>query len=149
MKTYEGVNVETNILLISSLGGSEWSASRSDSFTSQENPGTNCIGGWVGPRAGLADVEKRTFFNTPGLELRPLGRPTRRQSLYRLSPVNKTTDSFMVYLTTLRVAVVMYYFVTCIEVLRNIMRILNQDSQSPGRIGPRSFQPRGWHATYL
>jgi hypothetical protein len=38
----------------------------------------------VGPRAGLDDV-KRKFLTLPGLELQPLGRPTRSQSLYRLS----------------------------------------------------------------
>jgi hypothetical protein len=42
------------------------------------------IGGWVDPRAGLDDVEKRKFLTLPGLELRPLGCPARRQSLYRL-----------------------------------------------------------------
>jgi hypothetical protein len=37
------------------------------------------------PRAGLDDVEKRKFFLTlPGFQLRPLGRPARSQSLYRL-----------------------------------------------------------------
>jgi hypothetical protein len=40
--------------------------------------------GWVGPRAGLDDVEERKFLILPGLELRPLARPTRSQSLYRL-----------------------------------------------------------------
>jgi hypothetical protein len=39
----------------------------------------------VGPRAGLDDVEKIKFFTLPGLELRPLDRPARSQSLYRLS----------------------------------------------------------------
>jgi hypothetical protein len=39
----------------------------------------------VDHRAGLDDVEKRKFLNLPGLELRPLGRPARSQSLYRLS----------------------------------------------------------------
>jgi hypothetical protein len=29
--------------------------------------------GWVDPRASLDDVENRTFFTLPGLELRPLG----------------------------------------------------------------------------
>jgi hypothetical protein len=29
-------------------------------------------------RAGLDDLEKRTFLTLPGLELRPLGRPARR-----------------------------------------------------------------------
>jgi hypothetical protein len=38
----------------------------------------------VGPRAGLYDMEKRKFLTLPGLELRPLGRPARSQSLYRL-----------------------------------------------------------------
>jgi hypothetical protein len=31
------------------------------------------------------DVEKRKFFTLPGFEFRPLGRPVRSQSLYRLS----------------------------------------------------------------
>jgi hypothetical protein len=43
------------------------------------------VGGWVGHRAGLDDVEKRKFLTSPGLELRLLCRPARRQSLYRLS----------------------------------------------------------------
>jgi hypothetical protein len=38
----------------------------------------------VGPRAGLNDVEKRKFLTLPGLELPPLRRPARSQSLYRL-----------------------------------------------------------------
>jgi hypothetical protein len=38
----------------------------------------------VGPRAGLDVVEKRKFLTLPGLEIRPLGRPARSQSLYRL-----------------------------------------------------------------
>jgi hypothetical protein len=46
---------------------------------------THWIGDWVDPRVGLDDVEKRKFFTLPGLELRPLGRPVRSQSLYRLS----------------------------------------------------------------
>jgi hypothetical protein len=38
----------------------------------------------VDPRAGLDIVEKRNFLILPGLELGPLGRPARSQSLYRL-----------------------------------------------------------------
>jgi hypothetical protein len=38
----------------------------------------------VGPRAGLDDAEKRKFLTLSGLELRPLSRPARSQSLYRL-----------------------------------------------------------------
>jgi hypothetical protein len=39
--------------------------------------GTHWIGGWVDPRAGLDDFEKRKLFTLPGLELQPLGRPAR------------------------------------------------------------------------
>jgi hypothetical protein len=38
----------------------------------------------VDSRVGLDDVEKRQFLTLPGLEVRPLGRPARSQSLYRL-----------------------------------------------------------------
>jgi hypothetical protein len=45
-------------------------------FTPRERgPGTNWIGGWVGPRTDLDDVEKRKFLTLPVLELRPLYRP--------------------------------------------------------------------------
>jgi hypothetical protein len=47
-------------------------------------PGTRWIGGWVDPRAGLDNVEKRKFLTLPGLELRPLSRPARSLSIYRL-----------------------------------------------------------------
>jgi hypothetical protein len=50
----------------------------------KEPPGAHWIGGWVDLRAGLDDLEKRKFLALPGLELRPLGRPVRSQSLYRL-----------------------------------------------------------------
>jgi hypothetical protein len=38
----------------------------------------------VNPRAGLNDTEKIKFLTLPGLELRPIGRSARSQSLYRL-----------------------------------------------------------------
>jgi hypothetical protein len=38
----------------------------------------------VGPRAGMDDVVKRKILTLPELELRPLSRPARCQSLYRL-----------------------------------------------------------------
>jgi hypothetical protein len=50
----------------------------------KDPPSTLWIGGWLDPRAGLNDVEKRKFLTVPGLELRPLGGPARSQSLYRL-----------------------------------------------------------------
>jgi hypothetical protein len=47
-------------------------------------PGIHWIGGWMGPRTGLDDVEKRKFLTLQGHELRSLGRPDRSQLLYRL-----------------------------------------------------------------
>jgi hypothetical protein len=69
--TYGGVDVYIHIFLTSVLVGGEWSATRPGRFI----PGTHWIGGWVGPRAGLDDMEKRKFLTLPGLEFRPLGRP--------------------------------------------------------------------------
>jgi hypothetical protein len=74
-----------HIFLISALAGSEWLASHPGRLTPGEKaPSAHWIGGWVDPRAGLDDVEKRKFLNLPGLELRPLGSPARNQLLYRL-----------------------------------------------------------------
>jgi hypothetical protein len=80
MKAYGEVDVDIHIFLTSALAGGEWSTSRPGRFT----PGTHGIGGWVDPRAGKDDVEKRQFLTLLGLELRPLGRPACSQSLYRL-----------------------------------------------------------------
>jgi hypothetical protein len=86
MKTYGRVDVQIHIFLTSALVGGEWSASRSGRFTPGErSSGTNCIGGWVDPRAGLDDMEKRKYLSLPELELRPIRSPSRSQSLYRLS----------------------------------------------------------------
>jgi hypothetical protein len=38
-------------------------------YPRERAPGTHWIGGWVGPRAGLDDMEKRKFLTLPGLEL--------------------------------------------------------------------------------
>jgi hypothetical protein len=66
--------------MTAALDGGEWSASRPGRFTSGEKVrGTHCIGGWVGPTAGM-DMEKRNFLSLPGTEPR-LSSP----SLYRLS----------------------------------------------------------------
>jgi hypothetical protein len=93
---YGGVDVYIHIFLTWALVGDEWSASRTGRFTSGEKaPGTYWIGGWVDPRAGLDDVEKRKYLTLPGLELRPLGRPARSQSLHRLlypAPAGTVTD---------------------------------------------------------
>jgi hypothetical protein len=63
MKTYRGVDVWIHVFLTSVLVGGEWTTSRPGRFT----PGERALnslwtGGWVGPRAGLDDVEKRKFW---------------------------------------------------------------------------------------
>jgi hypothetical protein len=60
MKAYGEADLYINIFLTSALVGGEWSASRPSSLTTRERAhGTHWIGGWVDPRAGLDDVEKR------------------------------------------------------------------------------------------
>jgi hypothetical protein len=81
--------------LTSALVGGEWSASRPARFTPRERgPGTHWIGGWVDPRACL-DVEERQFFTLQGLELRPLRRPARSQSPYRLRYPSSLVNSVL------------------------------------------------------
>jgi hypothetical protein len=64
----------------------EWSASHPGRFNpGKEPPVPTWIGGWVSPRTSLDDVEQRKFLTLPLLELQPLGRLGRSQSLYRLS----------------------------------------------------------------
>jgi hypothetical protein len=82
MKAYEGVNSRFLDL------GTRWRwvvRFTLRPFNPKESaPGTYWIGGWVDPRAGLDDVEKKKFSTLPGLELQPLSRLARNQSLYRL-----------------------------------------------------------------
>jgi hypothetical protein len=67
------------------LARGKWPTSRPCRFTPGERaPGTHWIGGWVGRRAGLNDVERRKFLTRPALEIRPLCLRARSQSLYRL-----------------------------------------------------------------
>jgi hypothetical protein len=49
----------------------------------------------MGLKAGLDDVEKRKFLTIPGLELRPVGRPARSQSLSRLLCVSPLLTSMV------------------------------------------------------
>jgi hypothetical protein len=50
----------------------------------EKPPRTHWIGGWVGPRVDLDDMENRKFSIQLGLELQPLSRPAHIQSLYQL-----------------------------------------------------------------
>jgi hypothetical protein len=85
MKMHGKAYVYINVFLASALVGGEWSASRPGCFTPGEIAlGTYWIRGWVGPRVSLDDVDRRQIFSLSGFELRPLRRPTSKQSLYRL-----------------------------------------------------------------
>jgi hypothetical protein len=99
MKTYTGVDVEIHVFFTSTLFRSEWSASRPGRFTPGERASIiHFIRSWVGPKAGVGDVEKRQFFTIPGLELWSLNRPARTQSLYRLSRVIIMMDKLVEWL---------------------------------------------------
>jgi hypothetical protein len=52
-------------------------------YPADKSPCTHWIGGWLGPRAGLDDVENRKFLNPAGLK--PPTPLSSRQSLFRLS----------------------------------------------------------------
>jgi hypothetical protein len=70
MKTYKGVDVYTHVSLTSALIGGEWSTSRLGRFTPGERASsTQWIGGWMGPRTGLDDMEKLKLLPQPGLQL--------------------------------------------------------------------------------
>jgi hypothetical protein len=59
MKTYGRVETQLHVFLTSAVGGGEWLASRSCSFTPGERVSdTRWIGGCVGPRVGLDAVAK-------------------------------------------------------------------------------------------
>jgi hypothetical protein len=58
MKGYGGVTVYLHVFLTSALVGGEWSASRLSHFTPEKSSCTHWIGGWVGTRPALNDVEK-------------------------------------------------------------------------------------------
>jgi hypothetical protein len=58
MKMYEVMKFTAPPLLTSALDGGEWSDSRHCCFTPGERyAGTLWIGGWVGSRAGLDDMD--------------------------------------------------------------------------------------------
>jgi hypothetical protein len=55
------------------------------SFTHRENSPRYLLDRRLGGPQGLDDMEKRKLLTLPGPELRPLGSPSRSQSLYQLS----------------------------------------------------------------
>jgi hypothetical protein len=101
MKMYRGVDVWIHIFFTSALAEGEWSASSPSRLTPVGRVlGTHSIGGWMSPRAGLDEVEKRKYLTLPGLKIRPLGSSTgkKRKSLIRI--VNQICCFFKMQLHT-------------------------------------------------
>jgi hypothetical protein len=97
MRAYGEVDVYIHTCFTSTLVGSEFSASRPCHFTPVERaPGTHWLGGCMGPRAGLDNVKKRKFLTLLKLEMRPLGRPARNQSLYQLSYPGSSKEGYSI-----------------------------------------------------
>jgi hypothetical protein len=82
MKIYVGVKIQSHILLTLALVGGEWSTFRPGHITIGEIAlDTHLIGGWVCPRSGLDNMEKKKILTLLGLELRPsVKRPGREHS---------------------------------------------------------------------
>jgi hypothetical protein len=58
-----GVDVWIHIFLTLALVRGEWPVSRPCRFTTKERTSsTHCIGGWVGPRASLHYLERRSSW---------------------------------------------------------------------------------------
>jgi hypothetical protein len=61
MKTYGGVDVQTQVFFTSALDGGEWLASRASCVNPGERtPGTHWIRGLVGPRICLDDMDSNS-----------------------------------------------------------------------------------------
>jgi hypothetical protein len=95
-------------------GRPKWSASRSGRFIPEERvPGTDCTGGWVGPRG-----YRKIISSLPRIEPQSPGRSARSQALY--------TDSYpahVPYSTTERKA---YALRTIKTPRRNLLSIISR-----------------------
>jgi hypothetical protein len=103
-----GVDVSIHIFLTSALVEEEWSVLRPCLFTPRERATcTHWIGGWVDPRGSVDDMEKRKLMTISGLELRPLSRRARSQSLYWLRYVHFPKKIMRVVIITQLVVLVL------------------------------------------
>jgi hypothetical protein len=73
MKAYGGVVVYVHVFLTSAVVGGGWLASHPGHIIAGEGAhGTPRIGDWVGPGAGLDDVEKRKISDSDPLAVQPV-----------------------------------------------------------------------------
>jgi hypothetical protein len=79
------------LFLTSALDGGEWSASHPCHFTTGERaPGTHWIGGWVGPKPALDDMEERKILPLPGIEPQPSSSDGKVTFLYMKQTLSNT-----------------------------------------------------------
>ena len=64
------------------LDGGGWSMPHPGRFTPGKDPGTHCIGGWVGPQGPVWTDAENLALNRDSI---PQDRLVRNESLYRLS----------------------------------------------------------------
>ena len=98
----EGEQMYSSILpSTSALDGGGWSTPHPGRFIPRERPGTRCIGGWVGPSAGLYGCGKScpTWIRSPD-------RPARSRSPYRLSYRGPWTPDYTAFKTSKTVRLV-------------------------------------------
>jgi hypothetical protein len=79
-------------------------------FPRGKSLGTQRIGDWVDPRAGLDDMEKWKFLTLLGLKLRPLGHPVCGQSLYRL---HYCTSKISYKCEYMNISIQLYFLIQC------------------------------------
>jgi hypothetical protein len=93
MKAYSGVEVQLHAFLISALEGDEYSASHPGRFNHRErDPGTDLIGGWMGPRADLDALVRRKILAPTGA--RTLDHPARMPHLYHRPNMKGTIQQY-------------------------------------------------------
>jgi hypothetical protein len=81
MKTYWEVDAQIHLFLASTQVGEQWSAS----LPGREGPQQPLVRRLDGPHNGSGRSREDKLMPLPGLDLRPLHRPTTSQLLYRLS----------------------------------------------------------------
>jgi hypothetical protein len=83
MKAYWGSGTKAHSFLTPELDGGERSASRPGRFIPREiTPGTQWVGGWVGPRAGLDAVRGGEVKNSSPCQASNPHHPVRSPALY-------------------------------------------------------------------
>jgi hypothetical protein len=144
MKTYGGVDIQTQVSLTSALVVGEWSASHPGRFIpGDKSPGIHWIGSWVAPRASLDDVEKilgptGTQTTTPrSSSPQPVAIPTELSRLSNLLCCMLKFSSGFVYLPFVELDIstgITFIFRNVVETY-TLTNYSSGNGQCPARIG--------------